>query len=614
MNEEKLIEEVNEVQRKVEKENEGLSEEEYIHKSFTEAKEGIKRKKAERKEKNFEEKTKNLIFEEDKIAKKCPFTFLKINNDVAAVGLFLPKNTEEKVTKGKITATIKKQIDQPILLLDNETFLEIGAGPEADYIIKIKDQEHIIRFFSIPQNFDRRMSLSSIKKYLLKQYGKIDGKKLFFKIKRKYKKYLYFANSIWYKIHAFWDMGTYFVLLFKAFPLFELRGLRASAKTKTMTTSSFLSFNPTDIMINPSESALFRETHDKRPTKYIDEAEKLFKFEKGKVIADQRAELINASYSYKGVVPRVEKIGNRFVTVYYHVYSPTMIGSINGLYGSTEDRAIIHITTKAPDNDKRGELEPTEESEDWQEIRDELYLFLLQNWKRVEEAYRNFNNDTGLNNRDFQIWKPILVLAKLIDQDSYLEILEYAKKVSQLKKFDYLPEGSLDYNLLKSMKIIFDSDPSRDFIFLIEIQDNLEGEFKPHTRTISKRIDKLGFGDYKDRQHIGSNSGYGYAITKEVFLSIVSSICPNLSSPSSPSSPLYIKTEEIGEEEVKIGEDSCEDGEDGEVGELHNPLQFDPKLAIYMPCSVKNCSETLCNYDGKNIPFCKKHFVELAKK
>lgn len=364
--------------------------------------------------KDFEEKTKNFIFDEDKIAKKCPFTFLKINNDVAAVGLFIPKNTEEKVTKGKITATINKQIEQPFLLLDNGSYLEISSGSEADYIIKFRNnKEQIIKFYSIPGNFDRRMSLSTIKKYLKGECGKIDGKKLFIKIKRNYEKYLYFSNKIWYNIHALWDMGTYFVLLFKAYPLLELRGLRGSAKTKTMTISSFITFNATDIMINPSESALFRETHDKRPTKYIDEAEKLFRFEKGQVISDQRAELINASYSYKGVVPRVEKIGNRFVTIYYYVYSPTMIGSINGLYGSTEDRALIHITTKAPENDKRGELEPTEESEDWQSIRDELYLFLLQNWKLIEKEYNNFNNDTGLNNRDFQIWKPILTLAKI---------------------------------------------------------------------------------------------------------------------------------------------------------------------------------------------------------
>ena len=115
------------------------------------------------------------------------------------------------------------------------------------------------------------------------------------RIKEIYEKYLYYNNKTWYAIHALWDMGTYFFLLLKAYPLLELRGIRGSAKTKTMGISSSITFNATDIMINPSESALFRETNEKRPTKYIDEAEKLFKVEKGKVIPDTRAELINSS-------------------------------------------------------------------------------------------------------------------------------------------------------------------------------------------------------------------------------------------------------------------------------------------------------------------------------
>lgn len=180
-------------------------------------------------------------------------------------------------------------------------------------------------------------------------------------------------------------------------------------------------------------------------------------------------------------------------------------------------------------------------------------------------------------------------------------MLGYAKKVAQLKKFDYLPEGSLEYNLLKAMKDLFEVNSSRDFIFLTEIRENVEGEFKPHTRTIAKKIDKMGFGDYRDRRHIGNSTGWGYAITKDVFDVVINSICPNLSSPSSPSSQSYIKTEEICEDKGKIGEDKREDGEAREAREDRKdltPLEFDPKIITHTFCSIKDCSETECNFDS----------------
>ena len=92
-----------------------------------------------------------------------------------------------------------------------------------------------------------------------------------------------------------------------------------------MVVSSKITLNATEIMVDPSESTLFRETESLRPTKYIDEAEKLFTFTKKGVEHDQRIELINASYYKKGVVPRQEKIGSVFITKWYHAYTPARI-------------------------------------------------------------------------------------------------------------------------------------------------------------------------------------------------------------------------------------------------------------------------------------------------
>ena len=92
----------------------------------------------------------------------------------------------------------------------------------------------------------------------------ITAEELADKIKAQYEKFSFFREPTWYKVNSLWDMGTYFFNLFDNFPIKEERGLQETGKTKTMNVSKNMSFNSTDIMINPSEATLFRETHDKR--------------------------------------------------------------------------------------------------------------------------------------------------------------------------------------------------------------------------------------------------------------------------------------------------------------------------------------------------------------
>jgi hypothetical protein len=286
-----------------------------------------------------------------------------------------------------------------------------------------------------------------------------------------------------------------------------MRGLPGTGKTKAMDISRQITLNATPVMVNPSESTLFRETQDKRPTKYIDEAEKLFRFQKGNVEPDSRAELINASFTASGTVPRQEKIGERFKTVYYHTYSSTMIGSINGMFGATEDRAIIQTTIKAQNEDARGELEPRNDEDEsiWQEIRDELYIFALQNWQQVENKYRQFkDSETELKKRDLQIWRPLLSIADLVDSEVYERVLSLARKLTSIKQADAISEGSLDYKILEATYELLKAGKNQIFIKVINerlISNYPEESAKKNplsNKTISNRLDKVGFRELRN--------------------------------------------------------------------------------------------------------------------
>lgn len=473
-----------------------------------------------------------FILDESKVMKQKPFSFFVVDESRCGIGLLLPKN-REILDKGGQVIGIKQEWSPAIITSDHQIF---PISTEVKRRLGIE-------FQAIPSEMSLRWSMQSIRDFLEKKDNKCSLLDCFLSIRLQYKEYVGYHNPTWYDISALWDLGTYFFQLFYAYPLFEKRGHKRCGKSRSMLVSSLMTFNATDLLVNPSESMLFREVHDKRPSKYIDEAEKLFQSVRGKMEGDSRAEVINSSYHHTGTVPRVEKIGNVFKTCYFHTYSPCMIGSINGLYGATEDRAIVQICQRIPGYDK----EPDGEEKVWQEIRDSCYLALMGSWRSVRETYMDYKSKQ-LNARALQIWKPILTLAKLIDKQSPDEkihdrLLDFACKQSEHKDSE-ISQDSFDFKLLKICHDLLKS--GSDFLAYSDIRDAWIGEKIPRSRYLAKRLDQYGLFDFHNRK----NCKRGYTISYTEFCEIISPYI-DIASLASPSSPLG---EKVIIEEVTKGD------------------------------------------------------------
>jgi len=483
------------------------------------------------KEEEQKEKYSSFVFDESKIQKPGDFFFLKLSPDVAGIGVCHPKEKEVYDKKGQFLHT--EQVFVPVIIDSNHELHEVSPSFE---------REHKIRFYSLPDEtaLPRRWSADNIKAYLEEKTSEVNGFQLFKKIKDIYRRFMYFHNDNWHNIHALWDMSTYFYLLFKYFPIMELRGISGSAKTKIMTISRLFSFNPTQELTNPSESTLFREIGK---TKYIDEAEKIFSFnpKTNKLEPDTRAEVINSGYKYTGCVPRQDRIDNRFKTIYFKTYSPNMIASINGLHGATEERAIVHITTKAPKEDSRMSLEPDENNPEYQAIRNELYVYLLNNWKEIERTYQELEIETIMKDRDLWLWKPLLALARNLDDDLYLGIKEFAETLTDIKKLDALPEESLLAHSLKIMSNLLEDNPNEP-VLVKNIKAGLSDERKISNKSLSNMLDKVGLREFRKHTMYGS----AYLISHQEFIQIIESQYPGFfSSYSSYSSEPIIKEENM---------------------------------------------------------------------
>lgn len=459
----------------------------------------------------------NFIFDKDQVQQTKNFTQLKLDDQTFAYGFLLPKEIPLYDKNKEVIG--KDQVWSPIIITSKREIIE--ATKEIEIIRNIK-------FRSIPTNLNLRWSLESIKDYLEgnESIPEIEPKELFEKICKKYDELVFERNPEWNKVDSLWDMGTYFFELCDAYPIRNRTGLKETGKTKKMKISRNLSFNATEIMVNPSEATLFRETNDKKPTKYFDEAEKLFRNFKGNLEPDNRVELINASYSKGSFVPRVEKIGNKFVTFYYDCYSPTQISSIKGLFGATESRAITSVSTKNLDTDPRGEKEINDNDPEWEILRDYLYLFGLQYFKEFEEIYKDNSIYENLNikKRDLQIWKPLLTLAELIDHNLFLEIVSFAERLSVQRKEDFIPEDSFDYKILKIVKEFLEiSEIVRPKKIADRFKEVYDGE-KIKEISFTKRLDNLGFKELRERDREGSK----FIITKGDFYIRINPICPEL--------------------------------------------------------------------------------------
>ncbi len=555
-----------------------------------------------------------FILDSDEVWDNKLFVFDRLNKDTAYFGMLLPKHKDNYDKKGNYLYTA--QIRSPAIITSDRQILPVSMQLKEEYKINMD---------VIPSELNLRWQLESINFWIT---GKAKAKPIediFERIKSQYDKFISMP-PIWCKIHALWDMGTYQFSLFKVYPIFEQRGLMGTGKSKCMAVSRLITLNATNIMINPSEATLFRETHEKRPTKYIDEAEGLFRIYQGKVEPDPRVEVINSSYRFDGCVPRQEKINGKFVTVYYHTYSPTMISSINGLHGATENRAIIRITTHPKKEDEaKGNIEPDQDNPIWQVIRNELYIFALENWKSIAAEYKDYDNTTGLKNRDYWIWKPLLILAKRVSQDLYDEVLGQALKQQETKTADFIIEDSTDYKILE---IVYSILKATDKVYVKDIHDQLpESQYKPKPRTISGKLDKFGFRDFRGKDRQGSF----FKISSDMFEGIISPICPSIFSSQSSQSSQNNRVIENKEEEIDVTKrDDCDESKEKDVTIVTNVtdvtinstvkndiLEWDEKAIVWHKCSfsIDNnqlCSDSPCN-EFKGLFYCQNHFKEVQK-
>jgi len=454
-----------------------------------------------------------LIFSSDAITKQLHPSVGKIN-DHYYFGVMIPKKVPLVTESGDVIG--EKQEPQLVFVFDDHTHKIVDDEFQRDNNVQVNGELIMEK---------QRWDLENIKSFiehtgvLIDHYKVIDAKELFNRIKELYKKYIYFDEEGFYDVLPLWDIGTYFFTLFDAYPYVDLWGLKRSGKTKVMTVSSLISFNAVKF-VNMSEAALFRIVDQNKPTLYIDEAENLWKQDKGEDDTTDIVALLNAGWMKGDKVPRIEKTEGKQTAKYFDPYCPKMLGSIKGLKGALHDRCIKVVMVRTKKEDRRGDMWPSERDEEFAKIRNALYPFALKRWKEVDYYYQHLEKEFNISDRDWQIWKPILVIAYIIDEELYKKIGKFAEEQTEAYITESIDEESWDMKIYDALlENVTDEEKKYP---MSEIKSWVHAKFdekekKPSSKWIGRHMNKIGFKKYKRRE----GKGVLYFLSKKIVYNVL---------------------------------------------------------------------------------------------
>jgi len=169
-------------------------------------------------------------------------------------------------------------------------------------------------------------------------------------------------------------------------------------------------------------------------------------------------------------------------------------------------------------DEKIGNSEVDESSPMWQKIRDKLYIFALTNCKQIKQIYDTMQNISGLMNRDWELFHPILAIAKFIDDELYEKMVRFAKEKTDEKSIEDITESG-EYVLAKSLVEFVEES---GFYKVKDIRAIMEGNFDGgekwlNDKWVGRTMGRFGFSN---KRRVGS--GIEYYLTPKMVKNLAS--------------------------------------------------------------------------------------------
>lgn len=339
-----------------------------------------------------------------------------------------------------------------------------------------------------------------------------DPMDLFFDIKAYINRFVYFTDKRHLDLLAVWIMGTYLFPIFHHYPYLWFNADKGSGKTTTFEVTFPICFNG-QMVVSPTPAVLFRDVSANRVTLLIDEFEQMAQQDQD--VSKALFDILNAGYNREGQVKRVEKGANGEYTIKnFSAYSPKAFSGINSIYHVLRDRTIAIRMLKKGRHDEHQRYKATPEILELQRhLRDRCYIFALSYADEIAKIYHTGQIESGylshLNNRELDLWEPLIAILCAIDEDRLFGLVSPLIKLSKqsfeeksadnlddddtgkiILKLKHLLESKVEFKMVMEEGKSLQAYRAADVIsFLDESTEGIEVFF--NQAELSKRMKKL---------------------------------------------------------------------------------------------------------------------------
>lgn len=336
------------------------------------------------------------------------------------------------------------------------------------YLLSSFLKENSYSSFREPK-FPQEWSSDALNSYLMGSNTPLDYFGHLEKIILVLKHYLDLNHEDWYLILALWLWGTYFYRLFPSYAYVNVTGLMNSGKTKLLELCSKLAFNG-KLLMGSTPAFVIREIHENSSTIFLDEVESLKKATTPE--AQTLSLMLNSGYKSGPKIGKMQPTGTKgWDSKEYDPYSPKMIAGISDVSETLQSRSL-NLTMLASSNNeiKNRELEIT--SPIFRELRDGFYLSTMEIHKDLHSTYKSLI-EPDIQGRNWEVWRPIFALAKVIDIRSKQDGITYnlVRKFA-LERVYIASNVSADdqtvIQLLIALKYMMESDTKRETFYPTE--------------------------------------------------------------------------------------------------------------------------------------------------
>jgi hypothetical protein len=324
-------------------------------------------------------------------------------------------------------APVSTRLKEIPFISSKKTFEGIYTGGEIKE--EFAPMQYIVRHEPIPTSAKHTVQILRLYR-TLKNGEKIEKKPISELINFLFEKhayYVYHRDARYYLVINCWIVGTYIFPMFRYYPLLIFCGLRDTGKSTMLDFITMCAFNADEKTVDMSQSSFFRTIQNTRSTKVIDNFEKLkMGTEKYEMITN----LLEACWDALGVVRRTNK--ETLMPETFNIFVPVAIGSRveKDLF---REKGIVLITEEADDNVFAERSNRLPEDLDFEKIRELCYNFGLYHAEEVRVVYQNLKSTNDLYGRQFNLWRPLLAVGKVLFPERYEELWNFAVETSKEK-------------------------------------------------------------------------------------------------------------------------------------------------------------------------------------